>query len=202
MGNPKFFQKTYYVKSSDITSVKTSRAGVIPYVAVNGNLHFLLGRDVQSGDLTDFGGGVKKGETAMRGAIREFKEETHWIFDEQVYAEKNFEKSVAVTDYNYMTIFFVRIEDKWLTEANKRFYGNMRKAFEVDRIVWLHENRFRKMIYYGEEQIWSKVRNFLCNVTGNLYYMLKAECNLNKYVPLYTGEFVSGVWGEKETPTF
>lgn len=177
-----------YAKTIDVRQIKTKRAGVIPYVNVNGNLHFLMGRDTTSKDWTDFGGGVKLGETALSGAIREFKEETYRIFDDEVYSPSNFENSMAVTDYKFMTIFFIKIDEKWLYEANTRFY-KVKKMNEVDRIVWIHENRFQKIIHYGEEKMWSKVRNFLCNVNSNLYYILKTECCMKKYIPLYSFNF-------------
>lgn len=57
-----------------------ARAGIIPYIYRNGQLYFCLGVDRGSGDLTDFGGGVKATENAIQGAIREFQEETLGVF--------------------------------------------------------------------------------------------------------------------------
>lgn len=70
-----------------------SRCGIIPYTIVNDGtknvLHFLLGRDTRSGDLGDFGGGVKDREMALHTAMREFKEETSELFGEDMYKDIN-----------------------------------------------------------------------------------------------------------------
>src|SRR6185437_730049 len=68
------------VKDVDLKLVKPPRAGLILYTRVKGDLWFGLGVDRQSGELTDFGGGVsykrRHDEHVIAGALREFNEET------------------------------------------------------------------------------------------------------------------------------
>ena len=58
-----------------------SRAGVIPYTIKDGKKYFLLGIDAKFGTLTDFGGGVKRGENFIEAACRELDEESLGIFN-------------------------------------------------------------------------------------------------------------------------
>lgn len=168
---------TGYVSQNDVL-----RAGVIPYVYVNGSLHFLFGRDTVSGDLTDFGGGVKKGESILDAAIREFKEETNKSFGSHIYSHNNFYNCVVLQDAQ-MTIFFLRLDPKWLDEANKKFYSQKKKYkyMEVNKFVWIHENRLKRMLYYNNSTdnviIWSKVKNFINSILSidtqrSFYYNL------------------------------
>lgn len=81
---------------SEITELNQKRAGIIVYTyqtpggvspraSTRGSdseleLKFVMGLDTEHKDLTDLGGRVKKGETAIEAAIREFQEESQWVF--------------------------------------------------------------------------------------------------------------------------
>ncbi|HSA76317.1 MAG TPA: NUDIX hydrolase [Nitrosarchaeum sp.] len=54
------------------------RASVVPYTVMNGQLLFVFGKDTKSGDITDFGGGVKKHETISDACLRELEEEAQF----------------------------------------------------------------------------------------------------------------------------
>lgn len=63
-------------------SHKMRRVGVIMYTVYNDRVYFGLGLDAGSHDLSDFGGSKKTaGESSLKGALREFTEETLKIFD-------------------------------------------------------------------------------------------------------------------------
>lgn len=71
------------VQNLNLEYVKPQRAGIIIYTVINGSIYFGLGLDAKTHDLTDFGGGViyKTDLNVIRGALREFEEETLEIFD-------------------------------------------------------------------------------------------------------------------------
>ena len=73
-----------YVRDLDLENVKPQRAGVILYTYHQNNIYFGVGVDTKSKDLTDFGGGIQyklnKDGNVIRGALREFAEETLEIF--------------------------------------------------------------------------------------------------------------------------
>ncbi len=96
------------VKDIDLEKVKPKRAGVIMYTTYNGVLYFGLGVDQKSHDLTDFGGGVyyTGDRNAVRGALREFDEETLSIFKN--ITPEEISHCLSIYDENNL-IIFVRI---------------------------------------------------------------------------------------------
>jgi len=53
-------------------------AGILPYTFKDGTLLFLLGKE--SNGWSDFGGFAEHNETALEAAIKEFSEETRYVF--------------------------------------------------------------------------------------------------------------------------
>lgn len=164
-----------FTTTVDLTNTKTLRAGVIPYVVINNSIYFLLGIDTKSKELTDFGGGVKKSENSLDGAIREFKEETSDIFNTYIYDIKNFENSKAITDNAKMTIVFLKLNSEWLNKAQKKFYYKKKYShlnFEIDSVTWIHENRFRLILMYNNYQniMWTKIQKFLKDHSTDDFY--------------------------------
>lgn len=74
---------TAYVKDINVEVIKPQRGGVIIYTCVGNNIYFGMGLDSRTHDLTDFGGRIKyrTDGNAIRGALREFREESLEIFD-------------------------------------------------------------------------------------------------------------------------
>ncbi len=70
--------------------------------------YFCLAVDSKYGNLTDFGGGVKKYETFAGAASRELEEESLGVF--KIGPETIYNCSTAVYDFNTI-IMFLRIED-------------------------------------------------------------------------------------------
>ena len=76
-----------YVVGYALSKTYTRRAAVMPYTFDKDNrLLFLVGKDKNSGDITDFGGGRKKYEYSLNAAIREFNEETSGVFSPYIHA--------------------------------------------------------------------------------------------------------------------
>ena len=170
-----------FVSTLDLTQIKPQRAGVIIYTIHNNNIYFGLGLDSKSHDLTDFGGGVsyKKDCNAVRGALREFKEETLSIFEN--ITEENIQNCPVLYDNNNLIIFIhIAINPDEVCAAFKNEYfkvlhnysnqGKQRKNPEVCGITWLNLNDFQTGIK-TEGIIFSRVRRFLWRC-GNFYNLL------------------------------
>jgi len=77
-----YSKSKFYSKARNIPrNVKIKRAGIIPYCIYNDEIHFALGVDGQYGELTDFGGGLERGENFIKTASRELLEESCGIFN-------------------------------------------------------------------------------------------------------------------------
>jgi len=142
---------------------------VIPYVEKNGILYFLLAKDRISGDLTDFGGGVKNYESALVGGLREFMEESNSIFGKEFYTSYNeFEATISLVDYDRkMAIIFIPVKNSWLMNAGAEFERKMKTSRdkkgsqEVREVIWLSSFNFRSMIVGEHSSIWVRVKRFL-----------------------------------------
>lgn len=93
------------VHNLNLDCVKPQRAGVIIYTIINGSTYFGLGLDSKTHDLTDFGGGViyKTDENVVRGALREFEEETLEIFD--TITPTDIKECPVIYDDNNLIVF-------------------------------------------------------------------------------------------------
>jgi len=158
-----------------LSSIRTDHAGVIPYTIVNGKVYLLLARHKFSGDLGDFGGGVKKEETTLKGAIREYFEESNYIF---VNEKADLDHSVAIVD-DKMAILFLYIDQKWFYNAEKTFERQKKRdsmypscqpgTDEISEILWVTEEQFVNFIKYPKSmryqygnypRLWKVVINF------------------------------------------
>lgn len=120
---------------------KCRRSAVVPFVVNNGEIHFLFGIDQQSGEITDFGGGIKKNEIILESAIREFKEETKEIFEDTHITVEDLLTLITLIGKSTCTVFYP-LGQIWFTEANRIFQsvddGNMPQCnMEVSGLVWL-----------------------------------------------------------------
>ena len=94
-----------------------SRGGCIYYTFINDKLYICMGRDKETGDLTDFGGKKLKfkNENIIQCAIREGNEETNCAFGhfsiENIYFFKLLYNS-------YMLIIFIPV----LTDEKKKIF--------------------------------------------------------------------------------
>ena len=145
------------------------RAGVIPYTIRDQRLYFLLGIDRRTRELTDFGGGVKITETMVKGALREFDEESCKMFGNSI-TEEHLTESPAVTNHDRnIAIFFVNIDSKWLDDAEIEFVnkqkelGDMKKHNELIGVKWVSQENFRLIAFNRKSQcMWKRIQNILC----------------------------------------
>jgi hypothetical protein len=132
---------------------KFLRSGVIPFTVNDGKKFFCLGIDEKYGTLTDFGGGVKRGEHFLDAACRELEEESLGIFDfrSESCIEKLKTNSITIHDCN-TAIVFINIHIENMNEIvklyNKR-YSDISRA-ENSGIIWIPEDIFFYLIKSGK----------------------------------------------------
>lgn len=174
------------VGNLNLDCVKPQRAGVIIYTIINGSTYFGLGLDSKTHDLTDFGGGViyKTDENVIKGALREFEEETLEIFDPITPTDIK-ECPVIYDDNNLIVFIHMNVDpDTTCFAFNEKYKqvmnacpptissGRRRKRYEpeVCGITWLSWEDFQKCI--KEKGImFSRVQRFL-NRAEDFSYLL------------------------------
>jgi hypothetical protein len=157
---------------SYLAKVKTHRAAVIPYIVIidkEGNkvLHFLLARDHDSGDITDFGGGVKQNEVSLTASLREFREESDEIFGTLYDKVNSLAVTIAILDKT-MSVLFIPLPIEWYSLALNKFNNRIRSSHnlrkkshnEVSEIIWFNEEEFRILISPENPAMWSRIRKF------------------------------------------
>lgn len=148
-----------------LMNMKIIRSSIIPYTIVGNDMYLLMGIDSSTGDITDLGGGVKKHECAITGGIREFNEESRDIFKGQLCVN-NTSDVFAITNKRICAIF-VPVSKKWYENANKMFENKSvenanKKAYnEIQKLVWISESEFRKLVSTEDEnEMWSSIKKF------------------------------------------
>lgn len=134
----------------DWNCLKPRRAGVIPYVRNGGAYNFALGIDMQTGELTDFGGCVEyiHEKHALNGALREFNEESHGVFNDR-FVNNLGDCRIAYSEG--MAIVFIEV-DVDMDDLSSRFLVARDQSAEVEisSIVWLNMLEFYQLFSNGE----------------------------------------------------
>ena len=160
-----------------IDKIKTSRCGIIPYcirplVTSSGyRLDFLVSKHRPSGQLGDFGGGVKKDEYALHAGNREFIEESKGIFQECVDIN-TLSSSICFIIENDMAIIFVNVGPEWYDLAPQRFLNAKLEGKtnnEVSEVVWVSESELTELVFPRSSGVhesdsnvmWKRVKIFL-----------------------------------------
>jgi hypothetical protein len=190
------YNNVYFSFKSETKNIPISkifkRAGVIPYTYVETFIDYgdgpilkkekfyCLGIDSEYGNLTDFGGGVKKYETFTHAASRELYEESLGLF--KFSSESIYECSEAIYDSNMIIMFInVKISDNAnmtnIDEMVRRYYDNYSNvvASETKGIFWIHESKFYDLVKSGKSlrysdcvypAIYKKVADLLRSVSN------------------------------------
>lgn len=166
------------VQNLNLEYVKPQRAGVIIYTVVNGSIYFGLGLDSRTHDLTDFGGGVyyKLDTNAIRGALREFEEETLGIFDPisptditqcpVVYDNRNLIIFVHMNVDPETVCFTFNEKFRKIVQASDEGPRKKRRSEpEVCGITWLTWEEFQDCIN-SRGKLFSRVQKFLARAGG------------------------------------
>jgi hypothetical protein len=169
------------VKNIDWSKTSHCRGGIIPYTLINGHLILGIGRDQKSKMLTDFGGWIKwkEKEGTLKGALREFGEETLGVFGH--FTEEQIEESVIV--YNSkMAIIFLHLtfspsfisfrfrqmfEKKVMIHEKTAIPGESSRLQryrlpEMSEIVWVTPSMIEK--YLGKGLIYTPVEKILLQI--------------------------------------
>lgn len=143
------------------------RAGVIYFTYNRNDILFLTGVDRTTGDLCDFGGGAKRGETLQEAAAREANEETCGIFGTTI---KDIFASVAVFNAeNTSVIYFVKLDPLWVTCAELLFTYKQRTIsrhikhhHELVSLRWVDSACFRNIVYNTHNKhMWIKIKTHI-----------------------------------------
>lgn len=176
------------VQNLNLECVRPQRAGVIIYTVVEGATFFGLGLDSRTHDLTDFGGGVvyKTDQNVVRGALREFEEETLQIFQE--IKPDDIKKCPVIYDYDNLIIFIhLEVDPNAVCSRFNKRYGEIiennklqrargetsRRKFldpEVCGITWLSWEEFQRSIN-DKGIMFSRVQRFLSRAEDFSYLL-------------------------------
>jgi len=148
---------TSQIKNVKMTMETPSRSGVIIYTHFKGKTYFCLGIDSNFGDLTDFGGGMKKNETFINCGLRELEEESKGVFGE--IKEEEIQSNMGVYSKNMIIMFIYRNVD--MVKTKKDFKSNN----EVSNIEWIETKDFIDIISGKGKRMYSRVRRVLQKVT-------------------------------------
>lgn len=156
----------------DPSIARIPRAGVLFYTFIEDEFYLCFGKDLQSGDLTDFGGGRKKGEDPIRCAVREGNEESRFAFSE---IQPDQVQGFLCLHSPQMLIIFIPvvppddIDILLTTQTNflsKQFLNQRQirsRCFnEISEIVWLSEREIDQLFTDRPTlKVFSKVRQFI-----------------------------------------
>ena len=156
--------KTSTTHEMNIVKETAIRSGAIIYTKMNNQTYFCLGIDTESENLTDFGGGVKKGETVVEGGLRELEEESQGVFG--IIKPKDVERTLTFHCYN-MAIMFIELDvDIRDIEAKFKERIEATPSLEVSGIVWLDTHTFLESIHGRGQKMYIRVRHLLNKVTN------------------------------------
>jgi len=180
---------TKIVFGINLQNVRSKRASVVPYTFIKNSkgvyeLYMLMGIHAKSGEVTDFGGGVKKDEHDLQASIRELNEETYDMFN--VVSIETFKTCIAITRPAYETVIkptntkvnvegistlFLPVDNvsfKYASSTFKKmsFHDDKR---EIRDIMWLKGSEILKPTT-KDYKVWSFLRKFY-------YESLSSELN-------------------------
>lgn len=164
------------VKDIDLDLVRPQRAGVILYTKINNEIHFGLGVDTKTNELTDFAGGVSYKEFADKnvviGALREHREESLGIFGEITYDQVL--ENLAIYNFNIFILFMnIEYNENINVLFQEQYDAQVKRNItpEVSNIVWLNMSEFKNAIT-KRGILFHRVQNFL-QKAGNFYWLLE-----------------------------
>ena len=158
--------KNIEVYTSQLKNVKMNmenpvRCGVIVYTHYKGKTYFCLGVDSSFGDLTDFGGGMKKNENAIECGLRELEEESQGIFGK--IEEEDVKNDLGFYCKNMMIMFIHRKVD--IVKIKEDFSNKIKENEEVSNIEWIETKDFIDIISGRGKRMYSRVKRILQKVT-------------------------------------
>ena len=157
---------TSALKNVKMVSEGPIRSGAIIYTHFQGKTYFALGQDSVYGDLTDFSGGKKQGESIIEGGLRELEEESLGVFGKIGVSDV---KECMGFHTNNMLIMFIHLDvnmQRVVQEFDKRLgEKSENENLEVNQIVWVEKSDFLNIIEGKGRRLYSRVRRLLSKVT-------------------------------------
>lgn len=188
----------YILYGDVLKNIYVDRCGVICYYVDSDNeIHFLLGKDRETKQLTDFGGRAYKNENALQTTIREFYEESRGIF-KPYYHHENYDNAIVLTDKKTISITFIEVDEHHFTNSRSEFFLSYkevksaelkRKEYnEVEEIDWIKEKLLVGMLKKRSD-IWIYISSFLkkslFNENFNFIERIKNKKQANCYFLLF-----------------
>lgn len=146
--------KKDYVYNIPWINLRPRRGGIVPYRLINGIRYFGFGIDRWFNQGTDFGGMLDYDidENALKGALREFSEESLGIFGR--IPDHLLNRGLAVYDHEMIIIFIditeliegVSTDELDILFQQKSARKQQRKHQEIKSITWIPEDYLRWMI--------------------------------------------------------
>lgn len=140
----------------DLARTRIKRCGVLPYVVHEGRVWFLWAVDKKTGELTDFGGGIKEWETALEGGLREYREESRGVFS-QISLNDAVDKLCLFDPRIGMAIIFFPFQPFWIEAAEELFELDLvsgravrRWEDEVSAVRWVEERELTALLEKDE----------------------------------------------------
>ncbi len=154
-----------YIKNMDLRKQKQKRSGFIIYSVVDDKIIYGMGIDSNSGEITDFGGGVESDDkNVICAGLREFTEETLLSFG--ILDEKDTSEFFSIYSDSVM-ITFAHLDFN-MDEVTKHFDSERIKVketgkIEVDRLVWMTHDELTKCVRTNSPKMYERVRRLINN---------------------------------------
>jgi hypothetical protein len=185
--------KTVYkkkIRDIDWNVVKPNRGGIVVYFKTPSNIVmpatnkevneilFCFGIDAKFNELTDFGGGISlKRETVIEGALREFREESHGVFEQLI--PSNLSDCLAIYNESTMIIFVeLRVtldnEDRHL--LNLTFKSRLHEKSEISSLVWINSSELLSLLERSKTRqhrwnMYRRVQSLIYHARGFLQHL-------------------------------
>ena len=175
------------VKSIDLSAKeKIVRGGIVFYTFVDGEFFLCFGRDVITGDITDFGGRRENRESIIECAIREGQEESRFLIPRITeLSVQNYKciYNITSTSASILIIFVPIASQNPNTDIIKSTKYNFTQKInltesqkyshefnEMEEIVWLSEYEAQYLFSHnqygrkGSNKIYTKVRKCIMSI--------------------------------------
>lgn len=153
-----------YIKNIDWSQQHQRRSGAVVYTTYADRILLLMGVDTDSGDVTDFGGGVKikHGEGPLDAAVRELKEESYGVLGE--IKKSDISDHLAIYTDELMIIFIHITFDVDAIMIEFNFRRDKMDKPEVDSLILMNIDQFKNLVKGGsvnDRVMYSKVKEVL-----------------------------------------
>src|SRR4029079_3399 len=163
------YQTPIISRVGNIKNIPVTRAGVILYTVVDGDIYIGLGADAKYNELTDFGGGVRSNQNSFTEALRELCEESVGLYC-NINKSDIINAPIMYDKHNLIIFLYVR-DDPLLITERFRLLKKDKSNLEINDIDWMILNDFMYAIQNNSKLIYVVLRNFLVKNLGFYNYL-------------------------------